>query len=72
MIPDKIVLQYILMDIAITVGWVYMEIHKGMYSLIANHQLKAHLTKYGYYPTPRTTGSLDGQRMQPHFLLSGQ
>jgi hypothetical protein len=61
-IPDEIICQYKLWDIATNTGWVYIEIHKGMYglkwaSLLANLRLKAHLAKFGYHPTPRMPAS---------------
>jgi hypothetical protein len=60
-IPDEIIVQYKLRGVATADGWVYMEIRQGMYGLkqaglIANQQLRKHLTKYGYAPTPRTPG----------------
>jgi hypothetical protein len=60
-IPDEIIEQYNLREIATPDGWVYMEIRKGMYGLkqagiIANQRLTKHLAKYGYEPTPRTPG----------------
>jgi hypothetical protein len=60
-IPDKIIKQYNLMELATPDGWVYIEIRKGMYGLkqagiLANQQLTKHLAMYGYSPTPRTPG----------------
>jgi hypothetical protein len=60
-VPEEIIIQYKLRDIATSLGWVYIEIQKGMYGLkqagmIANQQLTQHLAKYDYFPTPRTPG----------------
>jgi hypothetical protein len=60
-IPEEIILQYNLREIATPDGWVYIEIRKGMYGLkqaglIANQRLTKHLATHGYFPTPRTPG----------------
>ena len=57
-IPDEIIEQYSLRTLS-SDGWVYLEIRKGMPGLkqtgrIANDQIKAHLTKFGFAPVPRT------------------
>ena len=59
-IPTEIRQQYSL-DTLATNGWVYVEIHKGMYGLpqagiLANNLLKTRLVKHGYYECPRTPG----------------
>ena len=60
-IPQEIIDQYQLANIATPDGWVYLEIRKGMYGLkqagiLANQRLTRHLATYGYSPTPRTPG----------------
>ena len=57
-IPDEIIEQYSLCTLS-SGGWVYLDIRKGMPGLkqanhISNGQLKAHLTKFGFAPVPRT------------------
>jgi hypothetical protein len=60
LLPDEIVSQYNLLDIAID-GYVYLEIRKGMYGLpqagiLASKRLTTHLATFGYYPTNQTPG----------------
>jgi hypothetical protein len=60
LLPDEIVSQYNLLDIAID-GYVYLEICKGMYGLpqagiLASKRLTKHLATFGYYPTDQTPG----------------
>ena len=60
MIPDKIISQYNLHDIADN-GWIYCEIKKGMYGLTpavktVNEQLAKHLAPYNYAPVNHTPG----------------
>ena len=57
-IPDEITDQYSLRTLS-SDGWVYLEIRKGMPGLkqdgrIANNQLKAQLTHFGFAPVTRT------------------
>jgi hypothetical protein len=61
MIPDEIIKQYQLRQLATSDGWVYIKIRKGMYGLkqagiLANQRLQKHLATHGYFPTPRTPG----------------
>jgi hypothetical protein len=61
MIPDEIIEQYQLRQLATPDGWVYIKIRKGMYGLkqagiLANQRLQKHLATHGYFPTPRTPG----------------
>ena len=61
LIPDEIIEQYQLRDIADAQGYVYIEIGKGMYGLpqagiLANKQLTERLADYGYYPCRHTPG----------------
>ncbi len=58
--PQDIIEHYGLLDKAIN-GYVYMEIHKGMYGLpqagiLANKLLKKRLAKHGYFEQPHTPG----------------
>ena len=58
-IPDEIIEQYNLRELADNDGWVYMEIQKGMPGLkqagiLANQRLRKHLAIHGYAPTRRT------------------
>jgi hypothetical protein len=60
LLPDEIVSQYNLLDIAID-GYVYLEIRKGMYGLpqaviLASKRLTKHLVTFGYYRTDQTPG----------------
>jgi hypothetical protein len=60
-IPDKIVSQYNLHDLATADGWIYTKIRHGMYGLkqaglIANQQLQKHLAEFSYAPTALTPG----------------
>jgi hypothetical protein len=60
-IPDKIVSQYNLHNIATADGWIYTKICCGMYGLkqpglIANQQVQKHLAKFDYAPTACTPG----------------
>jgi hypothetical protein len=57
-IPDEIITKYNLRAISVG-GWVYLEIHKGMYSLkqagtLSNQLLQQGLVHYGYYPARHT------------------
>ena len=57
-IPEEITQLYNLIKLAHK-GFVYMEIHKGMYGLpqggkIENDKLKLHLAKFGYEPASVT------------------
>jgi hypothetical protein len=59
-LPDKIIQQYKLLDL-VHDGYVYVEIHRGMYGLpqagiIANQLLVKRLTPFGYYPVTHTPG----------------
>ena len=59
-IPDKIIQQYSLNDIA-TDGWVSIKIRKEMYGIkqagkLANEQLKEHLAEFGYTLALMTPG----------------
>ena len=60
-IPDEVITQYKLSDIADKYGWVYIKICKGMYGLkqagiIANQELQKHLKPFGYHPVKHTPG----------------
>jgi hypothetical protein len=62
MIPDKIIKQYQLRQLATPDGWIYIEIRKGMYGskqagILANQRLQKHLAPHGYFPTPRAPDS---------------
>jgi hypothetical protein len=53
-IPEKIIIEYNLREIAAEDGYAYCKIQKGMYSLpqvgiIAQDRLQAHLAKVGYH-----------------------
>ena len=59
-IPEEIIQQYNLRKL-VQKGFVYMEIHKGMYGIpqagkIANDKLKIILAKFGYKPATITPG----------------
>jgi hypothetical protein len=58
--PQDIIEHYGLLDMAIN-GYVYMEIHKGVYGLpqagiLANKLLKKRLAKHGYFEQLHTPG----------------
>jgi hypothetical protein len=58
--PEEIIQKYNLNALAV-VGWVYIEIRKGMYGLkhaglLANQLLQARLAPFGYYPARHTPG----------------
>ena len=73
LLPEEIILQYNLQDIAED-GYVYLEMCKKMYGLLQadmlpNNHITKHLATYGYIPTDHTTG-LWRQKMRPiHFTL---
>ena len=72
-IPDEIIKQYNLLDIAVD-GWVYCEIKKGMYGLphagkIANERLTKHLAPFGYTPSQTTPGLWKHNTRQLTFTL---
>jgi hypothetical protein len=57
--PEEIIQKYNLNALAI--GWVYIEIRKGMYGLkqaglLANQLLQIRLAPFGYYPAQHTPG----------------
>jgi hypothetical protein len=59
-IPQEIIDQYELLP-SVHNGYVYIEIGKGMYSLlqagiIVNNKLRKHLATFGYIPTKHTPG----------------
>jgi hypothetical protein len=59
-IPDEIITKYNLREMSVG-GWVYLEIHKGMYGLkqaglLANQLLQQRLDHYCYYPSRYTPG----------------
>jgi hypothetical protein len=61
LIPDKIICQYNLRDLANEQGWVYVKIQMGMYGLpqadiLANKLLKQRLNVKGYYNCQHTPG----------------
>jgi hypothetical protein len=58
--PEEIIQKYNLNALAV-VGWVYIEIRKGMYclkqaGLLANQLLQTRLAPFGYYPARHTPG----------------
>jgi hypothetical protein len=60
LIPQEIINQYNLLPL-VQDGYIYMEIHKGMYGLpqagiLGNKKLTKHLEPYGYVPTKHTPG----------------
>ena len=60
LIPEEIILQYKLRDIAKD-GYVYLKIWKGIYGItqdemLANNQLTKHLSTYRYIPITHTPG----------------
>ncbi len=60
-IPEKIIIQYKLREIATEVGYVYCKIQKGMYGLpqagiIAQDLLQARLSKVGYHQSKTIPG----------------
>jgi hypothetical protein len=59
LIPDEIICQYNLKDLANEQGWVYIKIWQGMYGLpqtgiLANKLLEQHLNAKGYYHCQHT------------------
>jgi hypothetical protein len=54
-IPQEIINQYNLLELADDNGWVHMYGLKQA-GIIANQLLTKHLAKFGYHPTPRTPG----------------
>ena len=73
-IPQEIIDQYNLHNIACD-DWVFIEIQKGMYGLpqagiLANNKLKAHLAKFGYYPTKFTPGLWKHESRRVTFALT--
>jgi Reverse transcriptase (RNA-dependent DNA polymerase). len=73
-IPDDIIGQYNLRDIADNNGFVYIEIRKGMYGLkqagrIAYKALVTHLAKYGYSPSQMTQGLWTHATRSIQFIL---
>jgi hypothetical protein len=68
-IPEEILAEYHLEDLATPDGWVYIEIRKGMLGLkqvgrLANDRLTKHLAKSGYRPV-RHTSSLWAHDTRP-------
>ena len=60
-LPDEIIQEYKLKDIATPDGAVYVEVRKGMYGLpqagiLANELLEKRLNKHGYFQSPQIPG----------------
>ena len=60
-LPDEIIREYKLRDIATPDGAVYVEVRKGMYGLpqagiLANELLEKRLNKHGYFQSPQIPG----------------
>jgi Reverse transcriptase (RNA-dependent DNA polymerase). len=73
-IPDDVIRQYNLREIADDNGFVCIEIRKGMYGLkqagrIAYEALVAHLAKYGYSPSQTTQGLWTHATRSIQFIL---
>jgi hypothetical protein len=61
--PDNIIAHYNLL-VEVLNGFVYMEIHPGMYGLpqagiLANKLLKKRLACHGYFEVPHTPGAME-------------
>ena len=74
-IPQEIIDEYALHDLADKDGWVYLKIVKGMYGLkqvgiITNMELTKHLDKFGYYPVQHTPGLWRHKRRATIFTLA--
>ena len=73
-IPEEIREQYNLKDV-VADGWVYIEIHKGMYGLpqaglLLNIKLRKHLATHGYYPAKYTPGLWKNESKAIAFTLT--
>ena len=60
-LPDEIIREYKLANIATPDGAVYVEVRKGMYELpkagiLANELLEKRLNKHGYFQSPQIPG----------------
>ena len=75
-IPQQIIDQYSLNDIAAPDGYMYMEIHQAMYGLkqsrmLANKELKKVLAKAGYFTSQHTAGLFVHKTWSISFTLFG-